>query len=87
LEKDEALIERRVIPGSHINEIRVTAHSPLVPAAVFETIWEQQEHLEFVPFLKRLNLLSTNWHIVENAQRMDRPGSPSGPWLAMSRQT
>ncbi len=57
-EKDGALIERRVVPGSRINEIRVTAHSPLAPAAVFETIQKQQEHLEFVPFLKRLNLLS-----------------------------
>ncbi len=57
-EKDGTLVERRTVPGSRINEIRVTARSPLAPAAVFETIWKQQEYLEFVPFLKRLNLLS-----------------------------
>ena len=57
-DKDDVLVERRVIPGSHIGEIRVTAHSPLAPASVFETIWRHQEYLEFVPFLKRLTLLS-----------------------------
>ena len=56
--KDGALVERRVVPGSRIGEIRVTAHSPLAPAAVFETIWKHQEYPEFVPFLKRLKLLS-----------------------------
>jgi ribosome-associated toxin RatA of RatAB toxin-antitoxin module len=57
-EKDGALVERRVVPGLRIPEIRVTAHSPLAPVAVFETIWKYQEYPEFVPFLKRLNLLS-----------------------------
>jgi len=57
-DKDGVLVERRVLPGSHIGEIRVTAHSPLAPASVFETIWRHQEYLEFVPFLKRLTLLS-----------------------------
>ncbi len=57
-EKDGLLVERRVVPGSRVGEIRVTAHSPLAPAAVFETIWKYHEYLEFVPFLKRLKLLS-----------------------------
>jgi ribosome-associated toxin RatA of RatAB toxin-antitoxin module len=57
-EKDGALVEHRVVPGSRIGEIRVTAHSPLAPVAVFETIWKYQEYLEFVPYLKRLKLLS-----------------------------
>jgi len=57
-ERDGALVERRAVPDSRIGEIRVTAHSPLAPAAVFETIWKHQEYLEFVPYLKRLNLLS-----------------------------
>ena len=52
------LVERRVVPGSRVGEIRVTGHSPLAPAAIFETIWKHQEYLEFVPFLKRLKLLS-----------------------------
>lgn len=57
-DKDGALVERRPVPGSRIPEIRVTAHSPLAPAAVFETIWKYQEYPEFVPFLKRLHILS-----------------------------
>ena len=57
-EKDGMLVERRVVPGSRIGEIRVTAHSPLAPAAVFETIWKYDEYPQFVPFLKRLKLLS-----------------------------
>ncbi len=57
-DKDGVLVERRVVPGSRLGEIRVTAHSPLPPAAVFETIWKYHEYPEFVPFLKRIKLLS-----------------------------
>jgi len=57
-DRDGVLVERRVIPGSRVGEIRVTAHSPLPPASIFETIWRHQEYQEFVPFLKRLTLLS-----------------------------
>ena len=57
-DKDGVLVERRAVPGLRVSAIRVTARSPLAPGAVFETIWKQQEHLEFVPFLKRLDLLS-----------------------------
>jgi ribosome-associated toxin RatA of RatAB toxin-antitoxin module len=57
-DKDGALVERRAVAGLRIGEIRVTAHSPVAPVAVFETIWKYQEYPEFVPFLKRLNLLS-----------------------------
>lgn len=57
-EKDGTLVERRAVPGSRISAIRVTARSPLAPAAVFETIWKQQEYLKFLPFLKQSNILS-----------------------------
>jgi ribosome-associated toxin RatA of RatAB toxin-antitoxin module len=57
-DKDGTLVERRAVPGSRIHAIRVTAHSPLAPAAVFDTLWKQQEHPEFVPYLKRLRILS-----------------------------
>jgi ribosome-associated toxin RatA of RatAB toxin-antitoxin module len=30
----------------------------MAPGAIFETIWKQREHLEFVPFLKQLRILS-----------------------------
>ena len=57
-DKDGELVERRAVPGLRVSAIRVTARSPLAPGAVFETIWKQQEHLEFVPFLKQLRILS-----------------------------
>jgi len=55
---DGVLVERRAVPGLRVNAIRVTARSPLAPGAVFETIWKQQDHLEFVPYLKQLRILS-----------------------------
>jgi len=55
--KDGLLLERRPAEGS-LYEIRATAESSLSPAAIFETIWRQREHIQFVPNLKRLDLLS-----------------------------
>jgi len=57
-DKDGVLVERRAVPGLRVSAIRVTARSTLAPGAVFETIWKQQEHLEFVPYLKQLRILS-----------------------------
>ena len=57
-DKDGVLVERRAVPGLRVSAIRVTASSPMAPGAVFETIWKQREHLEFVPFLKQLRILS-----------------------------
>jgi ribosome-associated toxin RatA of RatAB toxin-antitoxin module len=56
--KDGLLIERRAKEGSAFYEIRATTRSPLSPNAIFETLWKQREHQEFVPHLKRLELLS-----------------------------
>jgi hypothetical protein len=55
--KDGLLIERRANEGSDLYEVRATTHSSLTPAAIFDTIWKQQEHPQFVPYLKRLDLL------------------------------
>jgi hypothetical protein len=55
--KDGLLVERRATEGS-LYEIRATTESSLSPAAIFETIWKQREHPQFVPHLKRLDLLS-----------------------------
>jgi len=57
-EKDGVLVERRAVPGSSIPELRATATSPLEPSAIFETLWRHPEYPEFVPHLKRLDLLS-----------------------------
>src|SRR5262245_16782590 len=54
--RDGLLLERR--PAGSLYEIRATAESSLAPAAIFETIWKQREHPQFVPYLKRLDLLS-----------------------------
>jgi hypothetical protein len=55
--RDGLVVERRPAGGA-VYEIRVTAESSLSPAAIFETLWRQQEHPQFVPHLKRLDLLS-----------------------------
>jgi ribosome-associated toxin RatA of RatAB toxin-antitoxin module len=56
--KDGVLLERRPHDGSQVYEVRVTAQSRLAPAAIFDTIWKQREHMEFVPYLKRADLIS-----------------------------
>jgi ribosome-associated toxin RatA of RatAB toxin-antitoxin module len=57
-DRDGVLVERRSHTGSEFYEVRATTESPLSPAAIFETIWRQREHPQFVPYLKRLELLS-----------------------------
>ncbi len=57
-DQDGLLLERRAIPGSHHYEIRATGRSSLPPATLFETIWNQREYREFVPYLKRLDFIS-----------------------------
>ena len=57
-EKAGLLVERRAVAGSSFYEVRATARSPLPPAAIFETLWKHREYLQFIPHLKRLDLLS-----------------------------
>ncbi|MGH7335867.1 MAG: START domain-containing protein [Candidatus Rokuibacteriota bacterium] len=57
-EKNGMLVERRAHPGSGFYEVRATTNSALPPAAIFETIWRQREHPQFVPYLKQLDLLA-----------------------------
>lgn len=57
-DRDGMLVERRSHASSEFYEVRATTHSPLSPAAIFDTIWRQQEHPQFVPYLKRLELLA-----------------------------
>ena len=52
------VIERRVVPGSTLPEIRATARSPLRPSVIAETIWNYHEYPQFIPNLKRLDILS-----------------------------
>ena len=54
--RDGMLVERRV--DGRLYEVRATAESSLPPAAIFETVWKQREHPQFVPYLKRLELIA-----------------------------
>jgi ribosome-associated toxin RatA of RatAB toxin-antitoxin module len=56
-ERDGIVIERRAVEGSPTGELRLTARSPLRPAAIMATLWRQQEFPQFVPYLKRLDVL------------------------------
>src|SRR5262245_47336944 len=56
--RDGVLVERREHEGSRLYEMRATAESPLPPATIFSTIWRQQDYPQFVPYLKRLDVLS-----------------------------
>ena len=57
-DKAGVLIERRAIPGTHLFEVRATVHSTLPPGAIFDTLWNHREYPQFIPHLKRLDLLS-----------------------------
>jgi ribosome-associated toxin RatA of RatAB toxin-antitoxin module len=57
-DKAGVLVERRPVAGSRSYEIRVTTRSPLSPAVIFDTLWSHRDYPQFVPHLKRLDLLS-----------------------------
>jgi ribosome-associated toxin RatA of RatAB toxin-antitoxin module len=56
-DRDGIVIERRAVEGSSIREVRATAHSPLPPAAIMATLWKHDEYVQFVPYVKRLDVL------------------------------
>jgi ribosome-associated toxin RatA of RatAB toxin-antitoxin module len=56
-ERDGIVIERHAADGASLEELRLTTRSPLRPAAILATLWRQQEFPQFVPYLKRLDVL------------------------------
>ncbi len=56
-DRDGIVIERRVVERAPIREMRATTHSPLPPAALMATLWKHEEYIQFVPHLKRLDVL------------------------------
>lgn len=56
-EDDGIVLETRAIEGSALHEVRATAHSPLPPTAILATLWNHEELVGFVPYLKRLDVL------------------------------
>jgi hypothetical protein len=65
-ERDGVVVEQRAVEGSSFLAVRASGHSPLSPAAVLETVWNQREYVEFVPYLKRLDVLDEgpDWVLV-----------------------
>ena len=56
------LVERRREPGSPFYEVRASTHSPFLPAVIFATLWKHEEYVEFVPYLKKLEILEQSAH-------------------------
>ena len=56
-EREGIVIERRSVGHSSIRELRLTARSPLPPAVLMATIWRHEEYAQFLPHLKRLDVL------------------------------
>ncbi|HXJ78649.1 MAG TPA: START domain-containing protein [Candidatus Methylomirabilis sp.] len=57
-DKGGLLVQRRPVAGSSSFEIRVTTRSPLSPAVIFDTLWSHRDYPQFIPHLKRLEILS-----------------------------
>ena len=56
-EHDGIVIERRTDDGPSVHEVRATTRSALSPAAIMATLWKHDEYVQFVPYLKRLDVL------------------------------
>jgi hypothetical protein len=56
-ERDGIVVERRAGEGSAVHEVRATAHSALPPAMIAATLWKHDEYPQFLPHLKRLDVL------------------------------
>lgn len=55
--KDGVTVERRAVPGSKIFETRALTSSPVPPAQLFAVIWDRRAYPEFVPYIKRQDIL------------------------------
>ena len=56
------LVERRREAGTQFYEVRASTHSLFLPAVIFATLWNHQEYVEFVPYLKKLVILKQSEH-------------------------
>jgi ribosome-associated toxin RatA of RatAB toxin-antitoxin module len=56
-ERDGIAIESRDTGDSPVRELRLTARSAVPPAAIMATIWRHDEYIQFLPYLKRLDVL------------------------------
>ena len=63
--KDDALtVERRPVPRgegrSGLFELRISGHATVPPERMFETLWKHEEYEQFVPRLKKMQILSND---------------------------
>jgi len=56
------LVERRREPGTTFYEVRASTHVPFPPSVIFATLWKHEEYVEFVPYLKKLEILQQSTH-------------------------
>jgi ribosome-associated toxin RatA of RatAB toxin-antitoxin module len=56
-DRDGIVVERRLNEPPPMREIRALAHSPLPPAAIMATLWKHEEYTQFIPYLRRLDVL------------------------------
>ena len=55
--RDGITVEYRQVEGAPVREVRARTHSPLPAAAIRKTLWCHEEYVQFVPYLKRLDIL------------------------------
>lgn len=67
------LVEKRVVAGSAFPEVRVSAHCDLKPAEVFDVIWAHHTYHEFVPYLKKLEILKNDGDSKVTYQQLNMP--------------
>ncbi len=56
-ERDGITVERRPCDDARLRELRLTTHAPVPPAAIAAVLWKQKEFPEFVPHVKRVDVL------------------------------
>src|SRR5262245_57966142 len=57
-DSDGITVERRKVEGFQTYEVRATTHVKYSPKQVFDVIWNHGEYTQFVPYLKKLEILS-----------------------------
>jgi ribosome-associated toxin RatA of RatAB toxin-antitoxin module len=67
------LVERRQVAGSQFPEVRVTTRSDLPPEAIFSVIWSHHTYTEFVPYLKKMEVLKTDGDKKLTYQQVNMP--------------
>jgi hypothetical protein len=55
--RDGITVEYRQVDGAPVREVRASTHSPLPPARIMKTLWRHEDYVQFVPYIKRLDIL------------------------------